>query len=132
VPPFPLHRKGSWTRRARFGGETAISRKSLGLGPMRTELAQVRLWCLEPPAARYPGRVPLATITNMPFKFTAGSPSPHSEGRYGVRNWPEYEAGLTRRGDLTLWIDEVAISGRQAPQANDARRSARIWRSNWC
>jgi len=29
-------------------------------------------------------------------------------------NWPQYEAGLKRRGDLTLWIDEAAIAGWQA------------------
>src|SRR3712207_5173999 len=35
--------------------------------------------------------------------------------RYRVRNWREYEAGLKRRGDLTLWLDEAAMAGWQAP-----------------
>jgi hypothetical protein len=33
-----------------------------------------------------------------------------------VQNWPAYEAGLRRRGDLTLWLDEAAIAGWQAPR----------------
>ena len=28
---------------------------------------------------------------------------------FKVRNWPEYEAGLRRRGSLTLWIEESAL-----------------------
>jgi len=34
---------------------------------------------------------------------------------YRVRNWPQYEAGLRRRGDLTLWFSEEAIAAWQAP-----------------
>jgi hypothetical protein len=34
---------------------------------------------------------------------------------YRVRNWPAYEAGLKRRGDLTLWIDQAALDGWLAP-----------------
>lgn len=29
--------------------------------------------------------------------------------QYRVRNWPEYNAGLKRRGSITFWLDEVAI-----------------------
>jgi hypothetical protein len=36
--------------------------------------------------------------------------------RYRVQNWSTYEAGLRRRGDLTLWLDEDAIAGWQAPR----------------
>ena len=32
------------------------------------------------------------------------------QDRYKVTNWPEYNAGLKRRGSLTLWIDE-SVSG---------------------
>ncbi len=28
---------------------------------------------------------------------------------YWIRNWPEYEAGLRRRGDLTVWLSDDAI-----------------------
>ena len=38
------------------------------------------------------------------------------KARYWIRNWPQYEAGLKRRGDLTLWPDEAAIAGWQAPR----------------
>src|SRR5918999_5451940 len=34
--------------------------------------------------------------------------------RYRIRNWPQYEAGLKRRGDLTLWLEEAAIAGWHA------------------
>jgi hypothetical protein len=27
---------------------------------------------------------------------------------FKVQNWPEYEAGLRRRGSLTLWLDDGA------------------------
>ena len=28
---------------------------------------------------------------------------------FNVRNWPEYEAALRRRGSLTLWIEDAAL-----------------------
>ena len=30
--------------------------------------------------------------------------------KYRVRNWPEYNRALVRRGSLTIWIDEQAVS----------------------
>ena len=33
-----------------------------------------------------------------------------------MTNWPAYEAGLRRRGDLTFWLDEAALAGWQAPR----------------
>ena len=30
--------------------------------------------------------------------------------KYHVRNWAEYNQGLRRRGDLTVWFDEEAIA----------------------
>src|SRR5215212_604509 len=44
---------------------------------------------------------------NRPQRFRA---------RYRIRNWPQYEAGLKRRGDLTFWLDETAIAEWQAPR----------------
>jgi hypothetical protein len=52
----------------------------------------------------------------MPFKFNAARRHRIPRSRYRVRNWPAYEAGLKRRGDLTLWIDEAALDGWQAPR----------------
>ena len=33
-----------------------------------------------------------------------------------MTNWPAYEAGLRQRGDLTLWLDEAALAGWNAPR----------------
>src|SRR5215207_1421647 len=51
--------------------------------------------------------MPVRLNPNRPKRFRA---------RYHIRNWPQYEAGLKRRGDLTLWLDEAAIAGWQAPR----------------
>ncbi len=29
--------------------------------------------------------------------------------RYLVRNWPEYDRALARRGDVTVWVSEAAF-----------------------
>src|SRR3712207_7731304 len=52
----------------------------------------------------------------MPFKHNAVRRHRIPTARYRVRNWREYEAGLKRRGDLTLWLDEAAMAGWQAPR----------------
>ncbi len=52
----------------------------------------------------------------MPFKHNAARRHRIPTARYRVRNWREYEAGLKRRGDLTLWLDEAAMAGWQAPR----------------
>jgi hypothetical protein len=54
----------------------------------------------------------------MPFKFNAARRHRIPKARYRVRNWPAYEAGLKRRGDLTLWIDEYALGKWHAPPRN--------------
>ncbi|RYJ02500.1 MAG: IS5 family transposase [Acetobacteraceae bacterium] len=50
----------------------------------------------------------------MPFKLNAARRHRIPKARYRVQNWPAYEAGLKRRGDLTLWLDEDALTGWQA------------------
>jgi hypothetical protein len=50
----------------------------------------------------------------MPFKHNAARRHHIPKARYRVQNWPAYEAGLKRRGDLTLWLDEAAIAEWQA------------------
>ena len=52
----------------------------------------------------------------MPFKHNAARRRHIPKGRYRVQNRPAYEAGLKRRGDLTLWLDEDALIGWQAPR----------------
>jgi Transposase DDE domain len=49
--------------------------------------------------------MPVRLNPNRPKRFRA---------RYRIRNWPQYEAGLKRRGDLTLWLDQAAIAGWHA------------------
>lgn len=61
----------------------------------------------------------------MPFKFNAAHRHRIPKARYRVRNWPEYEAGLKRRGDLMLWVDEAAILGWQAPRRTTPGGQAR-------
>lgn len=34
--------------------------------------------------------------------------------KFKVTNWAEYDAGLRRRGSLTLWVMDDAIAGWQA------------------
>ena len=38
----------------------------------------------------------------------------HTKSRYRVKNWGEYEAGLRRRGDLTVWLSDEALDAWQA------------------
>src|SRR3954467_9868220 len=54
----------------------------------------------------------------MPFKHNAARRHRIPQARYRVQNWTAYEAGLKRRGDLTLWLDEGALAGWQAPRRN--------------
>ncbi len=44
---------------------------------------------------------------------------------YRIRNWPEYNAALTRHGSFTLWLDEAVIG-----QWYNARKSGRRGASN--
>jgi hypothetical protein len=61
----------------------------------------------------------------MPFKHHAARRHRIPKARYRIWNWPAYEAGLKRRGDLTLWLDEAAIAGWQAPRRSTPGGQAR-------
>ena len=61
----------------------------------------------------------------MPFEHNAARRHRIPQARYRVRNWPAYEAGLKRRGDLTLWLDEDALTGWQAPRRSTPGGQAR-------
>ena len=52
----------------------------------------------------------------MPFKHHAAHRHRIPRARYRVTNWPVYEAGLRKRGDLTLWLDQDALAGWAAPR----------------
>src|ERR687893_254650 len=61
----------------------------------------------------------------MPFKHNAARRHRILKARYRVQNWPAYEAGLKRRGDLTLWLDEAALARWQAPRRTTPGGQAR-------
>ena len=52
----------------------------------------------------------------MPFKHNAARRHRIGKMKFKVTNWPEYEAGLRRRGSLTLWMTPEALSSWQAPK----------------
>lgn len=49
------------------------------------------------------------------MKYPKRSQYKYAKSRYRVRNWREYEAGLRRRGDLTIWFSGDAIKSWRAP-----------------
>jgi hypothetical protein len=49
----------------------------------------------------------------MPHKHNADRRHHIPKMLFKVRNWPAYEAGLRRRGSLTLWIEDAALEGWQ-------------------
>ena len=51
----------------------------------------------------------------MGHRYPKRSQLKYTKQCYRVRNWPQYEAGLRRRSDLTLWFSEEAIAVWQAP-----------------
>lgn len=59
-------------------------------------------------------------------------PNKHNDARrhhipkmsFKVQNWPEYEAGLRRRGSLTLWIEDTALKRWQSV---GQKGQARYW-----
>jgi hypothetical protein len=52
----------------------------------------------------------------MPFKHNSARRHHIEKMNFRVTNWPAYEAGLRRRGSLTLWLTPDALSGWQAPR----------------
>jgi hypothetical protein len=49
------------------------------------------------------------------MKYPKRSQYKYAKSRYRIRNWPEYEAGLRRRGDLTVWLADAALNAWRAP-----------------
>src|ERR1700723_4779407 len=49
----------------------------------------------------------------MPHKHNAAGRHHIPKMSFKVQNWPAYEAGLRRRGSLTLWIEDAALEGWQ-------------------
>ena len=49
------------------------------------------------------------------MKYPKRSQYKYAKSQYRIRNWPEYEAGLKKRGDLTVWLSDDAREAWQAP-----------------
>ena len=50
------------------------------------------------------------------MKYPKRSQYKYAKSRYRVRSWAEYEAGLQKRGALTVWLSDDALdSWRAAP-----------------
>jgi hypothetical protein len=41
------------------------------------------------------------------------------KARYRVTNWPDYDAALMRRGNLTVWFTEEAVAAWHAPATGE-------------
>ena len=51
----------------------------------------------------------------MPHKFNADRRDKIPKQKYRLANWAEYNEGLRRRGDLTIWVNEDALGLWFAP-----------------
>jgi len=59
----------------------------------------------------------------MPHKFNAGRRHKIPKARYVVKNWPEYEASLRKRGGLRVWIaddvvDHWTVCSKRTPKGD--------------
>src|SRR3954466_15341628 len=50
----------------------------------------------------------------VPFKLNQNRRHHIPRQRYKVTNWPDYEASLRQRGNLTVWFTEEAITAWKA------------------
>jgi hypothetical protein len=60
----------------------------------------------------------------MPHKHNADRRRHIPKMSFEVQNWPEYEAGLRRRGSLTLWIEDAALECWQTSGPGGQARSS--------
>ena len=44
--------------------------------------------------------------------------NPKCKTQYRVADWPEYEASLCRRGDISFWVDEAVIKAWTPPKTS--------------
>jgi hypothetical protein len=49
------------------------------------------------------------------MKYPKRSQYKYAKSRYRVQNWAEYEAGLRKRGDLTVWLSDAALQAWREP-----------------
>lgn len=50
----------------------------------------------------------------MPFKHNSARRHHIPRQRFRVMNWPEYEAGLRKRGSITFWLSDEALASWSA------------------
>ena len=68
----------------------------------------------------------------MPYKYNESRRHKIKKSRYRVTNWKDYNNALRRRGDITIWFTEEAITATESgsqdrgvrTQPNDAIRHA--------
>ncbi len=58
----------------------------------------------------------------MPYKHNADRRHHIPKMSFKVRNWPAYEAGLRRRGSLSLWIEDAALESWQTTRPGGQAR----------
>jgi hypothetical protein len=61
----------------------------------------------------------------MPHKCNTAQRHHIEKMKFKVTNWADYEAGLRRRGSLTLWITPEALAGWHAPRRKTRGGQAR-------
>ena len=69
------------------------------------------------------------------MRYPKRSQYKYAKSPYRIRNWPEYEAGLRRRGDLTIWLSETVKSipgGNRPAESPVASAPTRTWPSRQC
>ena len=58
------------------------------------------------------------------------SQAKYVKGSYKITNWPEYEAGLQQRGNLTVWISEDELKGWGPPRHGQRKPGGQAQYSN--
>ena len=61
----------------------------------------------------------------MPYKANENRRHKIPKVRYRVENWAAYDAGMRRRGDLTIWVTPEAIASWTPPKSGRRGRPAR-------
>ena len=57
----------------------------------------------------------MSTPTNVPPAGAGG------KAKYRVKNWPDYDRALVKRGDVTVWFDEEFLRGHWRPAPSGKR-----------
>src|SRR6201997_3050022 len=58
-------------------------------------------------------------VEPMPYKFNESRRHKIPKARYRVTNWPDHDAALVQRGELTVWFTEEAIAAWHAPATGE-------------